>query len=618
MSPSSHSPQGFPSPPPFHRFSLWLLAAGCAGLTGAHAACSPEFYTTVAQWNAATLFNTVGVPDDADGRLQLVDPGDIRTFPTLWPANAGEDTVTKFDTNLNKEIGRYRTWFNVGIHGVFSGPAPSRTAVDGEGNVYVVNRHFDARPIFVMKILTSDAGAIDRNGNGVIDTATDLDNNGVVTGAEILPVLDDGSNGGIAGDGIPQIGEFRDERIRWVVQIPNSNNGLGRACAIDPDGNIWVGGYNSQAYWKLDSSTGAVLAGPIATPSMNPYGAVIDSAGMLWSASLGSALGQLDTNTGTWVLTRFAQRVNYGITLDNSRGRVYLGNGAPYTRFDTVTLAFSYPSAATDGLGISTTANGDILVHGSNAGFTNFTAGAQSGSFHGVTRFRPDDSVVWSSAAQAGGVDGNARGIAPDANGDVFTINLNTSNVSKYRGTTGAHLGVFPIGTLPYSYSDLSGSSFLQTNLIGTWIAEHSDLLRGNKDSIVRWTGDGPGAIKVELAGSNAPGLPGPFVETTNGAVVPGVAGKYLTVRVTLQASGQQSPSISELSVDSCPQIGDFDGDCSVDMDDYVLIRTAYAARSTDLRWDVNGDGIFNIADLRRLVLLFCNPGGAKTTSRTL
>jgi hypothetical protein len=209
-----------------------------------------------------------------------------------------------------------------------------------------------------------------------------------------------------------------------------------------------------------------------------------------------------------------------------------------------------------------------------------------------------------------GALESGSRGIAPDANGDIFTINLETANVSKYRGTTGAHLGVFPIGYRPYSYSDLSGSSFQQTNPNGTWTSEFSDVLRGNKDCKVTWNSGGGGTIKVELAGSNTSGSPGTFVQASPGVGVPGVSGKFITVRVTLQSVAGSGPHITDLRVKSCPQIGDFNADCCVDIQDYNLMRAAYMARSTSLQWDVNADGVFNISDLRYETLLFCTSGG--------
>ncbi|HWB03647.1 MAG TPA: hypothetical protein VG796_11530 [Verrucomicrobiales bacterium] len=592
-------------------------------------ACPPVLYTTIAHWNSGTRSNTQAVADASDGSLKLVDVGEVETLPILWPANAAEATVTKFDGNVNKEIGRYRTWFPTpGNTDPWNGAAPSRSAVDASGNVYVVNRHLNfnsptsGRPISVLKILTSDVGAVDRNGDGIINTAVDTNSNGVVDGAEILPVIDDGGfgGGGIAGNGIPELAEFRDERIRWIVQVPGSVNATGRSCAIDPSGNLWVGGYHALAYWKLSSATGALLAGPVPTTGGHrPYGAVIDSRGMLWSAGWDSgSVGQLNTNTNTWVATR-TQPFDwvYGIALDDSLKRVYTGNGQPYDVLAPIDGApvFTNLSLGTNTFGISTTAGGggnlDILVHGSNPGFPGSAGGFKS-SMYGATRFRNDHSVIWSSGAQPGGVEGQSRGIVPDANGDIFTANLDTNNVSKYRGSDGAHLGVFPIGLRPYSYSDFTGSSFLQTNLSGTWTIQHADTARGNKNPAVSWHATGPGSVLVEVAGSNTSGSPGPFVAVSNGGSAPAVSGKYITVRVTLQAASQVSPTLHDLTLNTCPQIGDFNNDCCNDMADYNLMRAAYNARSTDPKWDVNGDGVFNINDLRKEVLLFCYPNGAE------
>jgi hypothetical protein len=103
-----------------------------------------------------------------------------------------KDTVVKFDTTTNKQLGRYKTWLQfptacTSDHcgNAYGGAAPSRTAVDSNGNVYVANRHFDGRPPSIVKILAS--GGIDRNGNTTIETSTDADNNGIVTYAEMTP-----------------------------------------------------------------------------------------------------------------------------------------------------------------------------------------------------------------------------------------------------------------------------------------------------------------------------------------------------------------------------------------------------------------------------------------------
>ncbi|MDP1534238.1 MAG: hypothetical protein Q8L92_11735, partial [Rubrivivax sp.] len=97
-----------------------------------------------------------GVNHTAPNNHQLQLSAIGTTFPVLWIANAGEDTMSKIDTTTGRELARYRTFFGSGAfgnHGAFSGPAPSRSAVDIDGNAYIANRHFDGRRPMVMKVL---------------------------------------------------------------------------------------------------------------------------------------------------------------------------------------------------------------------------------------------------------------------------------------------------------------------------------------------------------------------------------------------------------------------------------------------------------------------------------
>ena len=56
---------------------------------------------------------------------------------------------------------------------------------------------------------------------------------------------------------------------------------------------------------------------------------------------------------------------------------------------------------------------------------------------------------------------------------------------------------------------------------------------------------------------------------------------------------------------------GDFNGDYCVDRTDYTQIVTAVRSGSNELIYDLNGDGVLNIADARYMVSLFSNPRGA-------
>jgi hypothetical protein len=284
--------------------------------------------------------------DTVPDQLQLI-PGEVTTLPVMWIANAGEDTVSRWDTETNKEIARYHTGFGPPAnHGAYSGPAPSRTAVDLDGNCYVANRHFDQLPAEVMKILVDDF--IDRNGNNVVDTSTDINGDGTITPDEMLPMTDTNGNGLIDQN------EITDERVAWVAAV-GPNGGLGRCLAIDGDGDIWVGLYTAREFWKVSGADGSILGGPFPAAfndmTFTPYGALVDRDGILWSATLGSYLVKFDTNTeavvGAYNHGDFGS--NYGIAIgrdDLGVTHVYLGgNGNAYIEFNAATETFSVPAA---------------------------------------------------------------------------------------------------------------------------------------------------------------------------------------------------------------------------------------------------------------------------------
>ena len=56
--------------------------------------------------------------------------------------------------------------------------------------------------------------------------------------------------------------------------------------------------------------------------------------------------------------------------------------------------------------------------------------------------------------------------------------------------------------------------------------------------------------------------------------------------------------------------LGDLNGDSCVSTSDLLILTNEVRARSTDLRFDINGDGKVDIADARFLVLNFTNPRG--------
>ncbi|HCZ17315.1 MAG TPA: hypothetical protein DHV85_22670, partial [Candidatus Accumulibacter sp.] len=204
-----------------------LAAALAASCWVPIALAGTTVYTLDAQFDQGVLS---GVNHDTpnNDQLQLSSVG--TTFPVLWVANAGEDTLSKIDTTTGKELARYRTFFGSGPfanHTAFSGPAPSRSAVDINGNAYILNRHFDGGRPSLMKVLAE--GFIDRNANTTAETSTDGDISGSISSSETKDVVDDNSNGHFDCAIPPGTCESRDERVAWVTTFPAAEAGqLGR------------------------------------------------------------------------------------------------------------------------------------------------------------------------------------------------------------------------------------------------------------------------------------------------------------------------------------------------------------------------------------------------------
>jgi len=594
---------GRPTTRPF----VAALICACIASVPLVAAAASKTYTLDADFDLGLLD---GVNHNAPNgnQLQLNQIG--TTFPVMWIANAGEDTLSKIDTNANKEVGRYRTWFGPAgqpgyaphLGNAYAGAAPSRTAVDIQGNAYVLNRHFDGRSAVLLKILAE--GGIDRNGNGTIETSADADNNGIITGAEILPL------GDTNGNSIIDAGEIVDERVAWAVRVPDGiaaplrTGRLGRSLCIAPDGNLWVGLYSDSAYYKVSSTDGHTISGPHPI-GVTPYGCLVDKNSVLWSANLGSALGRLDTNTLAAAQFSFSMS-NYGIALGNDM--VYLATyggagGKPYAQFNPATNSFSTPAALSYGaLGVATDGSGNIIAG-------NYFSG-------GVAKFAPSGAVLWSKPAQAG--TGEVRGVAVDANNDVWLIHRTSANLSKYRGTDGTPLGVFPIGDQPYTYSDAAGFAARNiTNNTGTWTVVFDSAAAGTQWGKINWSDLVPAgaSVQVQARSADAQGdLPLQAYLPVAKGVQFAAQGRFIQIQARLNAdTNDESPILYDLAVNSLVNVCDVDGDGDIDVDDLGLIRAGIGQTPTanDPR-EANGDGKITINDVRYCTLRCTKAGCAR------
>lgn len=600
----------------------WAAAAVTLALASASAGAVSKVYTFDADFDLGVLS---GLNHNAPNGNQLQISAVGTTFPVMWIANGGEDTVSKIDTNLNREVGRYRTWFGPSgqagfvshLNNPFGGPAPSRTAVDLDGNAYVANRWFQSdRPAWVIKILAE--GGIDRNGNGVIDTSSDLDSNGQITGAEIKPMTDNNP----ANNRI-DVAELQDERIAWAVSV-GPNDGLGRALCLGTDGNLWVGLYNARQFWKISSANGSVLAGPISTApgvgqpsagSWTPYGCLVDGNGTLWSASLANVLGKIQNTQlnptvavpNPYVVSSFSHgRQDYGIALGHDRIFLGLISGDSYVEFNPATNAFIFPAASSfAATGISVDAVGDIVTGPyTSGGVTKFRWSADN-SGTCLTNPAKNGCIIWSRGTQLGS---ETRGVIVDAANDIWQVSRTGNVVMKYKAD-GTPVGVFPVGNHPYTYSDATGlSQRTQTNPTGTWNVTLDAGSAATAWGTINWSDQVPSGASVQVEARTADtqaGLSGLAFQTVSKGVQFAATGRFIQIQTRLSANANRdSPILFDLSVSSLANTCDIDGDGDIDRNDIALIRSAIGQTpvANDPR-DDNGDGKITIVDVRSCTL---------------
>ncbi len=389
--------------------------------------------------------------------------------PFIYVGNTGEDTVSKIDVGTNQEVARYAAWFTSGQNSIpyrvyantSAGPAPSRIATDAAGNAYVLDRFFDqppppgqTTPISHLPVLLKIAPT-----GGVPGNTT--------SAGTVLPMLDNN------GDNHISAGEATDVRILWAKEIGAAGHypggdegGLGRALCMDTTGNLWVGMFNSQRYYRIDPATGLVNGGPISTSGHTPYGCQVDTNGILWSAGVSNSLAEIDTkNLSAPAKIHYHSGLNYAIAVSNDcsstppKVKVYMSDqtGNNYITYDPQAppaSAFTYPPPGITpftvaSYAIAVDSKGNIISAGyKQAGSTSSTSPAR------IMKISPSGSTIWDTGTGGQPVT-NLHGLIVDANDDIWAVNCaDNGEAIKYSGGNGAHLATVKIGRLPYTYAN--------------------------------------------------------------------------------------------------------------------------------------------------------------------
>ncbi len=395
-----------------------------------------------------------GVELDPEGAIVLTNDTDISD--SIWIANTGEGTVSRFDTNTMLEVARY--W--VGPFG--RNNDPSRTSINTAGDAFVAGR----RGAFITKISGAKDSCPDQNGDGVITTSNS---------PTPLPW-------------------GTDECVIWTTDLRGvMPNGYIRAVAaqdiIDPvTGDVreyvWVGGYSDRRISLIDGTTGAILMTTYV--QYRPYGFALDGSGNLWMSTLyDGRLVRIDTTRCNedycpWNAVCSESAYNrdacdgaikqaiplpangrpYGVTVDAAQ-RVWLGGNVDVMRYDRSRPRWSRWTRSY--IGTTGGWKAGIAVDGSGNAWTTGSGGTWRINTENPTQWHRMTSLRgWGVAIAAddrawviGRWDNKAWVVEPGA-----ALNSNTVNETARTLVT------------PYTYSDMTGQQLrLAATPRGTYLA---------------------------------------------------------------------------------------------------------------------------------------------------
>jgi len=513
-----------------------MIFAGVLSVSAQESPASPQAertYTTDVDFEEGV---STGV-ETVENQLQLSE-GPVN-LPFIWVPGE-EGVISKVGTETGDELGRYRV--------AFYGGSPSRTSVDLEGNVWVGLRTAGT----VVKIGLYEAGHyIDRNEDGIIQTSRDLDGDGDITEAEILPWGQDECVlfevvlvPGHEGTYVPGTYEGPYDTDYWGTSP--------RGLAVDAGNNLWVGTGSPQKLYYIDGATGEILDVVDVSPwDHYAYGATIDRNGVLWllhrwhspTEPPPTELLRVDPSDLESIRAVHLPYEQYALAPD------YLGHlfltaweSNKLFKIDIETDEMIWMKDTPEGC-----ARGVVVTAKDNHVWVADTCRDS------VLRYDNDGNLI----AEIGGLAGPS-GIAVDAAGKIWATDnhseyihridpeTNTIDLSKRLNGTGGH----------YSYSDMTGVvPTTMTTRIGTWTVIHDSNQAETPWGTISWTGEEPEGtlIKAEARSSHDGRIWSAWEIAENGVPLTETPeGRYVEIRVTLQSiTEEQSPFLYDLTVKS-------------------------------------------------------------------
>jgi hypothetical protein len=488
-------------------------------------------YTSNADFDEGEL---VGLEHDTvPDQLQLSEEQEI--LPFIWVPNR-EGSVSKVDTITGNELGRYFTSpFPRGDSG-----DPSRTTVDLEGNCWVGNRRAGS----VVKIGLFELGKwIDRNGDSICQTSTDLNNDGNISPDEMLPWGEDECVlmevvlvPGYEGVYVP--GTFDGAYDR------NYYGTAPRGLAIDSLNNLWASTYSGKKFYYIDGETGMIMrVESFAHLNHNSYGAIIDRYGKIWSSGAGTTtLMCMDSTVtpATFTILDFPYTV-YGIGLDYA-DHLYITHYST-TRLTCVnitsmTIEWVITHSELYGArGVVATKDNNIWI--AESARTRVVRFDENGTFINIYEVGP-----------------NPTGVSVDSEGKVWACNLGDDFISRIdpiNNTVDLKKRIYnSMGH--YSYSDMTGIvARTITTKSGKWTVIHDSGIENATWGKLSWTSDEPEGTELIVKVRSSQDLVSWSdweIAQINKSLSTIPAGRYIQIETTFKIlTGDISPVLYDLTV---------------------------------------------------------------------
>jgi streptogramin lyase len=539
-------------------FLIGLCIAVVVLLMSANLMAGTLTFTDNADWSLGVLSSTTTdpPPNTGDGHIRL-EENLLTQFNHIWVALSGRDGVARIDTDfVEPGTGSYNGDQYVSLAEMNANPDgpvlgeylsrpngmagnPSRTTTDLNGDVWVTNRN--------------ESSGGQGSAVKISATPTGTTSTGVWNGSTFDRLA--WSNAGNADSG-GGTSTATDTAIEHYVRTTATN---ARAVAVDASNNVWIGGYTNHEHQLYDGSTGAIIPDDGTNPGEQfntghgGYGALIDGAGVVWSANWPDNTNRLvryDPATDTAMNINMG-RNTYALGIDNG-GNIWVANWNYGTvqkvSPDGLTISGPYSTGTTNNRGVAITpSDNNVWVAGSGS--------------DKVARLANDGTLLGTI-----NVGGTPTGVAVDSNGKVWVTNYGSDTVMRIdpdAGTIGAVDLTIELGSNanPYNYSDMTGTVVTGTTFpTGTWrYIKDSGWLGQTWDQIF-WNQEVEGNIPVGTsitiearAADSIPDLNLASYSTFNSGDLLGLTGQFLDIKATLTRTGSgptaPTPVLSDITV---------------------------------------------------------------------